>query len=683
MSENNYEIKNEIKKSNISNIDINNIDNKSIRINNSIFVSQIQPDNPILVQLIEFGYNPIYSKRIIQLLHPRDLEEVIDYFSIKNEIIQHHFIRDRNQNNIFCYLCGEKKEIHLGYIPNNNEISIGIHNNNEINNNIENNNNDVNKEKIISKEINIQFNNNEINNKEINNNKSENNNKEININLNNEINSNNINDTNNIKHCESNNSSFLGNLKINLSSYTDNSNPNLSKQNICPICSENFISTNKNTVEKCKHSFCDDCWYNSLSVKIKENKLTFIKCLDYECQEKISDEFIINLINEDKDLIKKYKKYKLELDIINDPNKKLCPFPNCDSYLILKNEKFKISSCKNKHTYCFFCLRRPHGKLPCKEQLDESMLEFAKNNFVKRCPNCSIITEKNEGCNHITCTKCNYQWCWLCNKQYSFEHYVEGKCKGFQFYKPKDENDIKLAFEGKIYLRDSQRQDDVVYPDRIHIDNFDDFSNRPANRRINPRQRIENIYYSKSSFKVTILVLFIYIIFGHSLVSISHIKYRFTRNNFNRALILGVYLFIEIAHFFTIIYFNLIMLIPYLINLGFYRFIYLSNVTDHDFKYAFKQVSLKTILFILYFFFGGFFNILLTEFKCNKHTYFHQELAYILIAIIYIVIYFPIQFIINQFLMIIILILNECKLITNLNKILKESINKQFNIDED
>ena len=54
MSENNYEIKNEIKKSNISNIDINNNDNKSIRINNSIFVSQIQPDNLILFQLIAF-----------------------------------------------------------------------------------------------------------------------------------------------------------------------------------------------------------------------------------------------------------------------------------------------------------------------------------------------------------------------------------------------------------------------------------------------------------------------------------------------------------------------------------------------------------------------------------------------------------------------------------------------------
>ena len=692
MSENNNEIKGEIKEFNISNNDIN----KSIRINNSIYASQIQPDNPILVRLIEFGYNPIYSKRIIQLLHPRDIEEVVDYFSINNGIIQHHFIRDRNQNNIFCYICGEKKENHLGYIPNNNEINIGINNNNEINNNIENNNNDVNKDDIKSKEIIIQFNNkdnnenNEINNKEINNNNSEINNKEININLSNEINNNNINENENIniKHDESYNSSFLGNLKINRSSYkdnTDSNNPNLSKQNICPICSDNFISTNKNTVEKCKHSFCDDCWYNFLNIKIKENKLTSIKCLDYECQEKISDEFIINLLNKDEDLIKKYKKYKLELDIINDPNKKLCPFPNCDSYLILKNKEFKITTCKNKHTYCFFCLRKPHGKSPCKEKLDLSMLEFAKNNFVKRCPNCSIITEKNDGCNHITCTKCNYQWCWLCNKQYTSEHYIEGKCKGFQFYKPKNENDIKLAFEGKIHLRDSQRQDDVDYPDRIRIDIIDDFSNRPvpAHRRRNLRQGIQNIDYTKSSFTVTILVLFIYIIFGHAIVSLNYIPYRFVRNKIMNLGILGMYLFIEIAHFFTIIYLNLIMLIPYLINLDFYRFIYISQGNRRDFHYAFKQVSLKTILFILYFFFGGFFNILSIEFKCNNNTIYTQELAYFLIDIIYIVIYFPVQFFINQIVMLIILISDKCNLIKNLNQILKKSIGKMFNIDDD
>ena len=80
---------------------------------------------------------------------------------------------------------------------------------------------------------------------------------------------------------------------------------------------------------------------------------------------KISDEFVLNLLGSDDDLIKKYKKYKLELEILNNPNKKLCPFPNCDSHLELVDIKNKDVQYKNNHNYCFLCLNKPHGKLPC------------------------------------------------------------------------------------------------------------------------------------------------------------------------------------------------------------------------------------------------------------------------------------------------------------------------------
>ena len=44
-----------------------------------------------------------------------------------------------------------------------------------------------------------------------------------------------------------------------------------------------------------------------------------------------------------------------------------------------------------------------------------------------------MYTEKNEGCNHMTCISCKYQWCWLCEGEYRYGHYDSGKCKGLQF----------------------------------------------------------------------------------------------------------------------------------------------------------------------------------------------------------------------------------------------------------
>ena len=370
--------------------------------------------SPILNSLIDLGYNEKYSKRFISYFHPQNIEEAIDKLNEKDGKIQHNYIETKND---LCYVCGKIKENHIS--ENDYDKSVIINNNDSF------------------KKFNISLNN---------------------ISLKDKIEQNNNCDNNLTKK---------------------DSSIDIEPKFICQICKNNLNENEKIILDKCKHFFCKKCILNFIKIKILENKVQFIKCLNYDCSEKLSNSLITELIKDNENLLSKYNEYKFRLEIINNPNKKFCPYPNCDSYLI-KNENPNelISKCKNEHEYCFKCLNKPHKNNICEENIDdENIKQYAKNKFIKKCPKCGTYTEKNEGCNHMICLECNYQWCWLCNEQYDYNHYINGKCKGYQFFQPKNENDIKLAFEKKIKLRRNERQ--------IEFDNINFFIDEELNGRKN------------------------------------------------------------------------------------------------------------------------------------------------------------------------------------------------------
>ena len=43
--------------------------------------------------------------------------------------------------------------------------------------------------------------------------------------------------------------------------------------------------------------------------------------------------------------------------------------------------------------------------------------ELVKKGAARQCPNCGTLIEKNEGCNHMTCSNCKYEHCWLCGAE--------------------------------------------------------------------------------------------------------------------------------------------------------------------------------------------------------------------------------------------------------------------------
>ena len=224
----------------------------------------------------------------------------------------------------------------------------------------------------------------------------------------------------------------------------------------CLICLESF-DRNVGIILQCGHFCCDNCFYNYLKTQINSAKVAKLQCFIKDCDYVLNEDFILEKLKDDKALVDKYKVFKQRAEIFLSKDKKFCPEPDCNSYL--QQSKDKYVQCENGHKYCYICLKKWHGKSPCDEELDKDFQIWKKDKVVKQCPRCKIYTEKNEGCNHMTCTECKYQWCWLCEGEYQEGHFRRGTCNGLQF--------AKINF---LSEKDKVPENRINYDDLNHYD---------------------------------------------------------------------------------------------------------------------------------------------------------------------------------------------------------------------
>ena len=76
---------------------------------------------------------------------------------------------------------------------------------------------------------------------------------------------------------------------------------------------------------------------------------------------------------------------------------------------------------------CFSCRTLAHPNLTCPQYqafliaeqtpVDAATAQWIQKN-TKKC-RCKVPIEKNDGCEHMTCTRCKSEWCWLCGADYN------------------------------------------------------------------------------------------------------------------------------------------------------------------------------------------------------------------------------------------------------------------------
>lgn len=231
----------------------------------------------------------------------------------------------------------------------------------------------------------------------------------------------------------------------------------------CEICSSEIFVPSIPPIYnlQCRHVFCVSCLDFYFENIINTGNVKVIRCPSHNCnhvfqKSEITDFLFLSPTNDEetkkkKELIEKYLKFYKNIEVEDDRKKFFCPWPNCEGVGMLERElEYEevinpIVKCNldPSHEFCVLCGSKKHLG-PCLSENDTEILRLVKCGELqlKRCPGCFNWTEKNLGCNHMTCVHCKFQWCWICNQVYQYDHYSNpsnAKCYNKQFAEEKFE----------------------------------------------------------------------------------------------------------------------------------------------------------------------------------------------------------------------------------------------------
>jgi len=189
----------------------------------------------------------------------------------------------------------------------------------------------------------------------------------------------------------------------------------------CPICMcDGVLLVELN----CGHGFCSECWKGYLHGQVDDGKAApQARCPQHKCSQVVPADFFMKFCDEDR--IKKFEEWFMRSYVDDNPNVKWCPSPsgciNAVEYQGVENMDIR---CTCGWFFCWQCGEEAHQPAACatvQEWLIKNSAESENIGWImantKKCPKCARPIEKNQGCNHMACSKaggCGSEFCWLC-----------------------------------------------------------------------------------------------------------------------------------------------------------------------------------------------------------------------------------------------------------------------------
>mmetsp|Transcript_4026 Transcript_4026/g.7621 ORF Transcript_4026/g.7621 Transcript_4026/m.7621 type:complete len:552 (+) Transcript_4026:279-1934(+) len=225
----------------------------------------------------------------------------------------------------------------------------------------------------------------------------------------------------------------------------------------CGICCDDDFEPSEMYSMACGHSFCRDCWGGFVGSKLTDGpSCVYARCPEAGCDEVVTNVDVRDVGGDEKE----WRKWELRSFVDLNKNMRWCPGADCDKVAVSKTGEGE-ANCECGRDFCLKCGEEPHSPVSCKDfekWLEKCQNESETANWIlantKKCPKCYTRIEKNQGCNHITCQQCKYDFCWICGEPWEDHGANTGgyyKCNKFKSNE-KDSNDQSDAAKAKREL---------------------------------------------------------------------------------------------------------------------------------------------------------------------------------------------------------------------------------------
>ena len=208
------------------------------------------------------------------------------------------------------------------------------------------------------------------------------------------------------------------------------------KMKQCAVCFNYKHEKYLFLTEKCNHISCKQCANLFYKTKIFDERKEELTCL--QCNAEV-DYNILKTTVSGRSLMR-YSELLLNKLVKEDKCDEVfirCPKHNCNSIMCFpKNLVPNVIKCiACGYAFCGKGCGSGHPDMTCKEalenknkganeQINEQLFQLiVGRENIKVCPQCKAYSQKINGCNHVICLKCKYEYCFAC-----LVHWKTKKC---------------------------------------------------------------------------------------------------------------------------------------------------------------------------------------------------------------------------------------------------------------